>query len=72
MASSLSNLVNNFSEQIHRTKSKYGHGDEKYETCGITTKYTTVFSNTKNFTDDLIEKVKYAVTKIIKASLMNS
>ena len=25
MASSLSNLVNNFSEKIHKTKCKYGH-----------------------------------------------
>ena len=36
MASILSNLVNNFPEGIHRIKCKYGHGDEKYETFGIT------------------------------------
>ena len=35
MASSLSNLVNNFSEGIHRIKCKYGHDDKKVETSGI-------------------------------------
>ena len=35
MASSLSNLVNNLSEGIHRIKCKFGHNDKKYETCGI-------------------------------------
>ena len=29
MASSLSNLVNNFSEEIHKMKCKYGHDDKK-------------------------------------------
>ena len=29
MASSLSNLVNNLSEEIHRIKCKYGHDDKK-------------------------------------------
>ena len=35
MASSLSNLFNNFSEGIHRIKCKFGHRDKKSETCGI-------------------------------------
>ena len=35
LASSLSNLVNNFSEEIHRTKCNYGDDDKKCETCGI-------------------------------------
>ena len=30
MASSLSNLVNNLSEGIHRIKGKYGHHDNDY------------------------------------------
>ena len=47
-ASSLSNLVNNLSERIHRIKSKFGHDDKKCETCGIKLEYT-------NFKDDLIE-----------------
>ena len=38
MASSLSNLVNNFSEGICRIKCKFGH-DKKCETCGIKCKY---------------------------------
>ena len=29
MASSLSNLVNNLSDEIHRIKCKYGHDDKK-------------------------------------------
>ena len=35
MTSSLSNLVNNPSEGIHRIKCKIEHGDKKCETCGI-------------------------------------
>ena len=35
MASSLSNLVNNFSEGVQRIKCKYRHDDKKFETCGI-------------------------------------
>ena len=30
MASSLSNLVNNLSEGIHKVKCNYGHDDAKY------------------------------------------
>ena len=47
MASSLSNLVNNFSEWIHRIKCKFGHDDKKCETCSFL-EYTSV-------KDDLIE-----------------
>ena len=46
MASSLSNLVNNLSEGIHKIKCKYGHDDIKYCDCFL--EYT-------NFKDDLIE-----------------
>ena len=35
MASSLSNLVKNLSEVIHRTKCKFRHDDKKCETCRI-------------------------------------
>ena len=34
MASSLSNLINNLSEVIHRIQCKYGHDNKKCETCG--------------------------------------
>ena len=43
MASSLSNLVNDFSEEIHVTKCKYEHNDKKRETCGIKYKYCDCF-----------------------------
>ena len=55
MASSLSNLVNNFSEGIHRIKCKFGHDDKKCETCGIKFKYCDGFLEYMNFKDDLIE-----------------
>ena len=35
MTSSLSNLVNNLAEGIHKIKCKYGQDDKKCETCGI-------------------------------------
>ena len=35
MASSLSNLVVNLAEEIHRIKSKYEHDSNEFETCGI-------------------------------------
>ena len=38
MAGSLSNLVNNIAEEIHKIKCKYGHDHKKCEMCGI--KYT--------------------------------
>ena len=43
MASSLSNLANNFSEDIHRIKCKFGHDDKKCEICGIKYKYCNCF-----------------------------
>ena len=54
MESSLSNLVNNLSEGIHRIKCKYGHDDKKWETCGIKYKYCDCFLEYTNFKDDLI------------------
>ena len=35
MASLLSNFANNLSEEIHTIECKFGHDDEKRETCGI-------------------------------------
>ena len=43
MASSLSNIANNFSEGIHGIKCKFGHNDKKCETCGIKYKYCDCF-----------------------------
>ena len=52
MASSLSNLVNNFSGGIHRNKCKFGHDDNKCKTCGIKCKYCDCFLQYANFKDD--------------------
>ena len=54
MASSLPNLVNTFSERIHKTKCKDGNNDKKCETCGITYKLCNYFLQYTNFRDDLI------------------
>ena len=43
MASSLSNLANNLSEEIHITKYKHGHDDQKCENCRIKYKYWDSF-----------------------------
>ena len=45
MASSLSNLVNNLSEEIHRIKCKYGHDDKKVKLVEMNTSIATVFLN---------------------------
>ena len=55
MASSLSNLVNNLSEGIHRIKCKYGHDDKKCETGGIKYKYWDCFLEYTNFTNYIRE-----------------
>ena len=54
LASSLSNLVNNLSEGIHRIKCKFGPEEKKCETCGIKYKYYDCFLEYTNFKDDLI------------------
>ena len=43
MASSLSNLVGNLSEGIHKIKCKFGHDDKKCKTCGIKYKVCDCF-----------------------------
>ena len=55
MASTLSSLVNNLSEELHRIKSKLEHDDKKFQTCGIKCKYCDCFLEYKSFKDDLIE-----------------
>ena len=55
MASSLSNLVNNLFEGIHKVKLKLRHDDKKRETCGIRYKYYDCFLEYTNFKDDLME-----------------
>ena len=54
MASSLSNLVNNLSEGLHRMRCKLGHEDKKCETCETKYKYyCDSFLEYTNFKDDL-------------------
>ena len=55
MASLLSNLVNNFSEGIHKIKCKYGHDGKKCETCGVRYKYGNCFLEYTNSKEGLIE-----------------
>ena len=72
MASSLSNLVNNLSEGIHRIKCKYGHDDKKCEICGIKHKYCNCFLEYGNFKDDFIECKYLRCSKNINTTLMKS
>ena len=55
MVSSLSNLVNNLSKEVHRIKCKYGHDDKKCETCTIKYKYCDCFLEYANLKNILIE-----------------
>ena len=55
MASSLSNLVNNLFEGIHRIKCKYGHDDKKCETCRVKCQHCNCFLECMNFKVSLIE-----------------
>ena len=55
MESSLSNLVNNLSEGIHKIKCKNRRDDKKCETYGIKYKICDCFLEYANFKDDLIE-----------------
>ena len=47
IANSLSNLVNNLSDRIHKIKCKCKHNDEKCETCRSKKNIATVFFNTQ-------------------------
>ena len=72
MASSLSNLVSNLSEGIHRIKCEFGHDDKKCKTCGIKYKYSERFLEYTNFKDDLIGCKFSIVIKVINESLMKN
>ena len=56
MASSLSNLVDNLAEGIHKLKQKHGYDDKKKKckTCGIKYKDHECFLECINVKDDLI------------------
>ena len=49
MVCSLSNLVNNLSEGLHRIKCKLAHDDKKCEACGIKCQYCDCFPEYTNF-----------------------
>ena len=53
--SSLSNLLNNLSERIHRIKCQYSHIDKTSETCGIIDEVCNCFLEYTELEDDLIE-----------------
>ena len=55
MASSLSNVVNNLSDRVHKIKCNYGHDDENCGICGFKYKYFNLFLGYTNFKDDLLE-----------------
>ena len=72
MASSLSNLVNNLTEGIHKVKSKYRHNDKKYETCWITYRVCDCFLEYTNFKYDLIEYKCLCCKKNVNKILMKN
>ena len=55
MSSSLLNLANNLSEEIHRIEFEFGLNDKKCETFGIKYKYYDCFLEYTNLKDDLIK-----------------
>ena len=70
MTISLSYLVNNLFEGIHKINGKYGNNVRKYKTCKTGYKYCDCFLEYTNFKDDLTNV--YVVTRIIIKSLMKS
>ena len=72
MASSLSNLVNNLSEEIHKIKCKYGHNHKKCKTCGITYQVCNCFLEFTNFKDDVTEYKCLCHSRNYQQSLVKS
>ena len=55
MASSLSNLVNNLSEGIHKIKYKYGHEDKNVKLAELNLNIANCFLEKTNLKDELTE-----------------
>ena len=55
MAISLSNLVDNIAEGIHKIKCTYEHEDKKHQTCQTKYKGCESFLEYTSVIDDLIE-----------------
>ena len=72
MGSSLSNVVNNLSEGIHKVKCKCEYNDKKCVACRITYEVCDCFLEYTNFKDDLIEYKCLCCNKVINKSLMKS
>ena len=79
LAGSLSNLVNNLFERIHKVKCKFGLDDKKCETCEIKYKYCICSLEYSNFKDNLIEYKIFVVKnyqqmydEMIKKQLFNT
>ena len=53
MESSLSNVVNNLAQRIHKIKWKYCHDDKKCQTCGIKYRDCGCFLKYINVKDNL-------------------
>ena len=52
ITSLLSNHVNNFAEEIHKNKCKFGYGNEKCKTCGVKYKECECCLEYTNVKDD--------------------
>ena len=72
MVSSLWNLVNNFSEGIHKTKWKFGHDDKNMKNLELNISITSVFLNIQNIKMIQQHPNIYVVTKVINTSLTKS
>ena len=72
MVSSSSNLINNLSEGIQKTKCKLGQDYEKCQTCRIKSKYCGCFLEYANFKDNLIDYQLLCCNKIINKSLIEN
>ena len=79
MASSLSNLVNNLAEGIHKIKCKYEHDNKKCQTCGTKCKgceccleYTSVEYDAVRITKKVWWKLKKEICQYIQCFNHNS
>ena len=68
----LSSFVDNLAEEIGKIKCKYGHGNEKYETCRIKYKYCKCCSEKVNVKGNLITCKYYVGRGITKKNLMKT
>ena len=70
MTSSLSNLLNNLAERIHKIKFKYEHYDKNCKTCRIKYKDHKRFLNTETLKLSIILILIYNFNNLIKYNKM--